>query len=115
MTFPRYREFAMASGEMSAAEFTNVLNRALSLHARNSAQGSLHFICMDWRHMEELLGAGRTVYSELKNLCVWAKDNAGMGSLYRSQHELIFVFKKGKERHRNNVQLGQFGRYRTNR
>jgi DNA modification methylase len=110
----RHREFAMASGEMSAAEFTNFLNRALSLHARNSAQGSLHFICMDWRHMEELLAAGRTVYSELKNLCVWVKDNAGMGSLYRSQHELVFVFKHGREPHRNNVMLGMHGRNRSN-
>jgi DNA modification methylase len=110
----RHREFAMASGEMSAAEFSNFLNRALALHARNSVQGSLHFICMDWRHMEELLTAGRTVYSELKNLCVWGKDNAGMGSLYRSQHELIFVFKHGHEPHRNNVMLGMHGRNRSN-
>ena len=110
----RHREFAMASGEMSEAEFTNFLSGALSLHARNSAQGSLHYICMDWRHMEELLAAGRTVYSELKNLCVWAKDNAGMGSLYRSQHELVFVFKHGREPHRNNVMLGMHGRNRSN-
>src|SRR2546426_11206201 len=69
---------------------------------------------MDWRHMKELLAAGRAAYSELKNVCVWVKDNAGMGSLYRSQHELVFVFKHGKSSHRNNVQLGQFGRSRTN-
>ena len=80
----------------------------------HSANGSLHYICMDWRHMTELLAAGREAYTELKNLCVWAKDNAGMGSLYRSQHELIFVFKHGREGHRNNVQLGRHGRNRGN-
>jgi DNA modification methylase len=69
---------------------------------------------MDWRHLGELLAAGTQAYSELKNVCVWTKDNAGMGSLYRSQHELVFVFKHGKESHRNNVQLGQYGRYRSN-
>ena len=74
----------------------------------------IHFICMDWRHVEELLAAGRAAYGELKNLCVWVKDNAGMGSLYRSQHELVFVFKHGRNGHRNNVQLGQFGRNRSN-
>jgi DNA modification methylase len=110
----RHREFAMASGEMRPAEFTDFLNSALSLHARNSAQGSLHYICMDWRHMWELLAAGRKVYSELKNLCVWAKNNGGMGSLYRSQHELVFVFKHGREAHRNNVMLGVHGRNRSN-
>jgi DNA modification methylase len=66
------------------------------------------------RHLDELLAAGRIAYDEVKNLCVWAKKNAGMGSFYRSQHELIFVFKRGKGPHRNNVQLGQYGRYRTN-
>jgi DNA modification methylase len=109
-----HREFAMASGEMSEAEFTAFLNRTCALLARFSMEGSLHFICMDWRHMAELLAAGKAVYSELKSLCVWAKDNAGMGSLYRSQHELVFVFKHGQERHRNNVQLGQYGRNRSN-
>jgi DNA modification methylase len=74
----------------------------------------MHFICMDWRHMSELLAAGREAYAELKNLCVWAKHNAGMGSLYRSQHELVFVFKQRGSRHRNNVQLGHFGRNRSN-
>ena len=69
---------------------------------------------MDWRHLGELLAAGRDAYGELKNLCVWVKDNAGMGSLYRSQHELVFVFKHGRKGHRNNVQLGQFGRNRSN-
>ena len=77
-------------------------------------QPGLHYICIDWRHIEELLTAGAEAYGELKNLCVWAKDNAGMGSLYRSQHELVFVFKQRGGAHRNNVQLGQFGRNRSN-
>jgi hypothetical protein len=110
----RHREFEMASGEMSEAEFTTFLTRALLLLARYSAQGSLHFVCMDWRHMEELLTAGKAAYAELKNLCVWAKDNGGMGSLYRSQHELVFVFKNGEGAHRNNVMLGMHGRNRCN-
>jgi DNA modification methylase len=110
----RHREFAMAAGEMSEEEFTRFLTSALRNAAQHSCDGSIHYVAMDWRHMTELLAAGRIVYSELKNLCIWAKDNAGMGSFYRSQHELIFVFKRGTESHRNNVQLGQFGRYRTN-
>ena len=109
-----HREFAMASGEMNEAEFTDFLSRAFSLLADNTANGSVHFICMDWRHLAEILGAGRQTYEELLNVCVWAKANAGMGSFYRSQHELIFVFKNGRGPHRNNVQLGQFGRNRTN-
>jgi DNA modification methylase len=109
-----HREFAMASGEMSEAEFTNFLTQTCRLHGAHSVDGALHFICMDWRHIAELLVAGRAVYSELKNLCVWAKDNAGMGSLYRSQHELICVFKHGKASHRNNIELGRHGRNRSN-
>jgi DNA modification methylase len=110
----RHREFVMASGELDAAQFTAFLKRACALLARHSADGWLHFICMDWRHMAEVLAAGREVYTELKNLCVWAKDNGGMGSLYRGQHELVFVFKSGRGAHRNNVQLGQYGRNRGN-
>ena len=110
----RHREFVMASGEMSESEFVSFLTRACSLMARYSIDGSLHFVCMDWRHSWELLEAGRLAYTDLKNICVWAKDNGGMGSLYRSQHELIFVFKHGKAAHRNNVELGKNGRYRTN-
>jgi DNA modification methylase len=110
----RYGEFAMASGEMTSAQFTYFLQTVLQLLARHSVRGSLHFICIDWRHQLELLTAGNQVYSELKNLCVWVKSNAGMGSLYRSQHELIFVFKHGKSPHRNNIQLGSYGRNRTN-
>src|SRR5450755_1518477 len=110
----RHREFAMASGEMSESEFVDFLCSSLSLLERHSSDGSVHFICMDWRHAAEVLLAGKKVYDTLLNLCVWTKDNGGMGSLYRSQHELIFVFRKGKEVHRNNVQLGRFGRNRTN-
>ena len=109
-----HREFAMAAGEMSETEFTAFLTKACQQLADHSADGSIHFVCMDWRHMSELLAAGRVVFSELKNLCVWAKDNGGMGSFYRSQHELVFVFKRGTEPHKNHFQLGQFGRYRTN-
>jgi DNA modification methylase len=110
----RHRDFAMACGEMSEQEFTDFLSRVCNLLARYSRDGSLHFVCMDWRHLHEVLTAGREAYSELKNICVWVKDNGGMGSLYRSQHELVLVFKNGKDGHRNNVQLGQYGRYRTN-
>ena len=110
----QHREFAMAAGEMSPAEFTNFLTTALTRLAENSANGSIHYICMDWRHMQELLAAGQTAYSELKNLCVWNKDNGGMGGFYRSKHELIFVYKAGRESHINNFGLGQDGRYRTN-
>jgi hypothetical protein len=104
----------MARGEMSKGEFTKFLAAVFTLLARYSLPGSVHFLCMDWRHQSEMLTAGSSVYTELKNLCVWVKDSAGMGSLYRSAHELVFVFKNGKEPHRNNVQLGRFGRDRTN-
>ena len=109
-----HAEFPMASGEMSEAEFTTFLTGVLTLLARHSSDGALQFVCMDWRHTRELLTAAGKANSEFKNLCVWVKDVAGQGSLYRSQHELIFVFKSGKGAHRNNIQLGQFGRYRTN-
>lgn len=110
----RHREFAMASGEMSESQFTSFLARVFTLLSSHTVDGSIHFVCSDWRHLGEMLAAGRQAYAELKNLCVWAKDNAGMGSFYRSQHELIFVFKSGGGHHRNNIQLGQFGRNRTN-
>jgi DNA modification methylase len=109
-----HREFAMASGEMSEAEFTAFLEGVFSLLAANTVDGSIHDICMDWRHMSEMLAAGRKVYSELKNLCIWNKSNAGMGSFYRSKHELIFVWKIGAAAHINNFELGQHGRNRSN-
>lgn len=110
----QHREFAMASGEMSSAEFTGFLERAFRNLIGRSADGSIHFICMDWRHMSEILAAGQGTYTELKNLLVWAKDNGGMGTFYRSRHELIFAFKSGDAAHINNFELGQHGRYRTN-
>jgi DNA modification methylase len=110
----RHREFAMASGEMSSTEFTDFLRKAMVVARDHSAPGSLAYYFMDWRHMREILSAGREVYTELLNLCVWAKSNGGMGSFYRSAHELVFLFKNGSASHRNNVQLGKFGRYRTN-
>lgn len=110
----KHREFAMASGEMTPAEFTAFLTTALQNHAEASLDGSIHFVCMDWRHMREVLDAGEAVYDELKNLVVWAKDNGGMGTFYRSRHELVLVFKKGTEPHVNSFGLGEGGRYRTN-
>ncbi len=110
----RHADFAMASGEMSAEAFIAFLRQALTLHVAHSCDGALHYVCMDWRHMAELLAAGSGLYSELKNLCVWTKDNGGMGSLYRSQHELVFVHKLGTGPHINNVELGRFGRNRSN-
>ena len=110
----RHREFAMAAGEMSEAEFTAFLATAFRNLAGHSADGAIHFVCMDWRHLGEIVAAGKAAYSELKNLCIWAKNNGGMGSLYRSRHELVFVFKVGTGPHINNVELGRHGRNRTN-
>ena len=110
----RHREFAMGSGEMSEAEFTEFLRTTFARLVENTIDGSIHQICMDWRHMGEMLAAGRGLYTELKNLCVWNKSNAGMGSFYRSKHELIFVWKNGTAPHINNFELGQHGRTRTN-
>ena len=110
----RHREFAMASGEMTKAEFIAFLKTAFENLAASSLDGSIHFICMDWRHMDELMKAGEGVYAELKNLIVWVKDNGGMGTFYRSRHELIFAFKNGTAPHINTFELGQHGRYRTN-
>ncbi len=109
-----HSEFAMASGEMNEAEFVAFLSTSLRLLARHSTNGSIHFICMDWRHAGELLAAGNQIYESLLNLCVWVKNNGGLGSFYRSRHELIFVFKNGGGPHRNNIQLGRYGRNRTN-
>ena len=110
----KHREFGMASGEMSQSEFTRFLGKAFGRLEEFSVHGSIHYICMDWRHMREVLDAADGIYAELKNLCVWSKTNAGMGSLYRSQHELVFVYKNGTKPHINNVELGRFGRNRTN-
>ena len=110
----RHREFAFASGEMSREEFTAFLKETLGNAASAASDGAIAFVCMDWRHMRELLDAGDAVFSELKNLCVWNKSNGGMGTFYRSKHELIFVFKVGEGAHTNSFGLGETGRYRTN-
>jgi DNA modification methylase len=110
----QHREFPMASGEMSEGEFERFLLTCFRHLCAFSRAGSVHFICIDWRHLREFLGAGAETYGSLSNLCVWVKSNGGMGSLYRSRHELIGVYKNGKASHRNNVQLGRYGRNRTN-
>ena len=110
----RHREFAFASGEMSPAEFTAFLKQTLSTAALMTKDGAIAFVCMDWRHIRELIDAAEGVFSELKNLCVWNKTNGGMGSFYRSKHELVFVFKRGEAPHTNTFGLGETGRYRTN-
>lgn len=110
----KHAEFAMASGEMSQAEFTTFLTDALKRMADYCDDGAVLDVCMDWRHLFELLTAARAVDLTPINLCVWQKRNGGMGSLYRSQHELVLILKKGKVPHTNNVELGKHGRYRTN-
>lgn len=110
----KHREFVMAAGEMSEPDFNAFLGQACRLMAEFSADGSLHYLFMDWRHLHGLLAASRAAYEDLVNICVWAKPNGGMGSLYRSAHELVLVGKKGRAAHQNNVQLGRFGRNRTN-
>jgi DNA modification methylase len=110
----KHREFMQASGEKTSAQFTKFLEESLDLLAEHSVDGAIHFICCDWRHMDEMLAAGRRIYYELKNLVVWNKTNAGMGSFYRSQHELIFVSKNGRGKHVNNIELGRYGGNRSN-
>ena len=109
-----HREFAMASGEMSDAAFSQFLKDSLEACVAVSRNGAVHFVCMDWRHMAPLEAVGADVYGDLLNLCVWNKSNAGMGSLYRSKHELVFVFRVGDALHFNAVELGKHGRNRTN-
>ncbi|MDQ6873374.1 MAG: site-specific DNA-methyltransferase [Gemmatimonadota bacterium] len=110
----KHGDFAMGCGEMPAVEFEAFLRTTLGHAARHSDDGSIHFVCMHWGKIRELLAAAADLFSETKNLCVWSKTNAGMGSLYRSRHKLIFVFKRGDAPHINNVELGRFGRNRTN-
>ena len=110
----RHDNFAMASGEMTAEQFTAFLRTVFEQLCRFSVDGSIHQICIDWRHLREMLDAGNAIYSELKNVCVWNKTNAGMGTFYRSKHELVFVWKNGNAPHINNFELGQHGRHRTN-
>jgi DNA modification methylase len=108
----RHREFAMASGEMTDAQFQGFLGTACDRIGAALCDGAIAFICMDWRHARALLQAANAF--ELKNICVWVKNNGGMGSLYRSQHEFVFVYKVGAASHINNVELGKHGRSRTN-
>lgn len=110
----KHREFAFASGEMSGAQFTDFLTNTLSNMSRVMRDGAIAFVCMDWRHMGELIAAGSAAFTEFKNLVVWNKTNGGMGAFYRSKHELVFVFKQGKSEHTNTFGLGETGRYRTN-
>jgi len=110
----KHREFKQASGEMSASEFTSFLVKSFDCTKSAMTDGGLAYICMDWRHVGEIITSGMSVFDEYKNLCIWTKSNGGMGSFYRSAHELVFVFKAGDKPHINNVQLGKFGRYRTN-
>jgi DNA modification methylase len=110
----KHKEFAMASGEMSDTEFIIFLKKTCQNMADFSRNGSLHFLFMDWRGAQNILTAGSAVYDELKNIAVWNKLSGGMGSLYRSQHELVFIYKNGTDPHINNIELGAHGRYRTN-
>jgi hypothetical protein len=99
---------------MSEAAFRHFLDESLGACAAVSRDGAVHFVCMDWRHMDDVSVVGGSVYGELLNLCVWNKSNAGMGSLYRSKHELVFVYRVGQAPHFNAVELGRHGRNRTN-
>lgn len=110
----RHREFAMASGEMTTSAFRTFLEQTLGSCVAVSRPGAVHYICMDWRHMDDVSVVGAPLYDELLNLCVWNKSNAGMGSLYRSKHEMVFVYRVKGASHYNAVELGRHGRYRTN-
>lgn len=110
----KHEDFKFAHGEMSSTEFQQFLKSSFMLLKEFSTSGSLHYLCIDWKHVKEMSYAGADVYAELKNICVWNKTNAGMGSLYRSKHEFVFVYKNGKDKHINNIELGVNGRYRTN-
>jgi DNA modification methylase len=110
----RHREFAMASGEMTTTEFRAFLGDTLGACAAVSRPGAVHFVCMDWRHMDDVTASAESAYDDLLNICVWNKSNAGMGSLYRSKHEMVFVYRVGGAPHSNNVELGRHGRNRTN-
>jgi DNA modification methylase len=111
----RHREFALASGEMTDEAFRRFLTETLGAAASVSRNGAVHFVCMDWRHMNDVCAVGRTVYGDLLNLCIWNKSNGGMGSLYRSKHELVFVYRVGSAPHFNAVELGRHGRHGRNR
>jgi DNA modification methylase len=104
----------MAAGELDEPGYQAFLERTFSLAAAHTKPGAIAYVCMDWRHMGELLAAGEAAFAEMKNLCVWNKGSGGLGTFYRSQHELVFVFKAKAGKHINNFGLGGGGRYRTN-
>jgi DNA modification methylase len=110
----RHSEFAFGSGEMHPAQYRRFLCETLGNGVQVSAQGAVHYVCIDWRHIADLIEVGRELYGDILNVVVWAKTNSGQGSFYRSQHELIGVFRVGAGPHRNNVELGRFGRNRSN-
>jgi DNA modification methylase len=110
----KHREFAMATGEMTDEEFLEFLSNTFKNLTAYSRDGSIHYVFIDWKHVYDVITAGRQHYSEFKNLCVWNKDNAGMGAFYRNKHELVCVFKNGSKPHINNFELGQHGRARSN-
>jgi DNA modification methylase len=110
----KHAEFAMASGEMSSSEYIDFLIAALGNCGRTSTNGAVHFVCCDWRHISEIIEAGRLIYDAMLNVVVWVKSNAGQGSFYRSRHELIVVFRVGDVAHLNNIELGRHGRSRSN-
>lgn len=109
-----HADFAMASGEMTETKFLEFLMLVMGLARDHSRDGSLHYHCIDWRHIADMVTAGRQLFDSFLNICVWAKSNGGMGSFYRSQHEMVAVFKHGPAGHTNNVQLGRLGRNRSN-
>jgi DNA modification methylase len=110
----KHQEFFCASGEMTSRQFLQFLKVALGICAHYVVDGGITYVCMDWRHAGELLEAGAAAYDELKNICVWTKTTPGQGSFYRSQYELVFVYKRGKAPHLNTFELGQHGRTRSN-
>ncbi|WP_040674602.1 site-specific DNA-methyltransferase [Nitrobacter sp. Nb-311A] len=110
----KHSEFKMGVGELSDAEFVKFLRDSLGAVAAVSCDGAIHYVCMDWRHIGQLFEAGGSVYGASLNLAVWVKTNAGQGSFYRSQHELIGIFRVGRSQHLNNVELGRHGRSRSN-
>ena len=111
----KHSEFAMASGEMSSADYVRFLGATLNAAASVSRDGALHYVCTDWRHIAELMAAAKPVYGDTINIAVWVKSNAGQGSFYRSQHEFVGVFRVGQAPHLNNVELGRHGRFALER
>jgi DNA modification methylase len=109
-----HREFSMASGEMTTDAYRDFLRSFMKNAHDHASDGSLHYVCIDWRHVDDVLAVGRSIFTGVNNVCCWVKPNAGMGSFYRSRHELIPVFRKGKKQHRNNIELGRHGRNRSN-